>query len=109
MIDWECTCQIWEKELIPAKFANKILKIIYKQLKFKAMENESNKKNLYTDKVEISVAALIEIKRAFSALIEDKNSYLHRVFLDDNAFHSINELTKTYANYFNEPIERWGK
>jgi hypothetical protein len=73
------------------------------------MENELNKKNLYTDKIEISVAALIEIKRAFSALIEDKNSYLHRVFLDDNAFHAINELTKTYANYFNEPIERWGK
>jgi hypothetical protein len=44
VIDWECTCQIWEKELIPAKYANKILKIIYKQLKFKVkMENESNK------------------------------------------------------------------
>jgi predicted RNase H-like nuclease (RuvC/YqgF family) len=41
VIDWECTCQIWEKELIPAKFANKILKIIYKLLKFKVkMENK---------------------------------------------------------------------
>jgi hypothetical protein len=37
VIDWECTCQIWEKELIPAKFANKILKNIYKLLKFKAI------------------------------------------------------------------------
>lgn len=73
------------------------------------MENELNKKNLYTDKVEISVAALIEIKRAFGALIEDKNSYLHKVFSDDHAFHAISELKKTYANYFNEPIEKWGK
>jgi hypothetical protein len=43
VIDWVCTCQIWEKELIPAKSANKILVIIYKLLKFKAMENELNK------------------------------------------------------------------
>jgi hypothetical protein len=69
----------------------------------------SNKveKNIYTDKVEISIFSLIETKRAFRALILDKESYLHKVFSDDYCFLAIRELKKTYANYFNEPIENW--
>jgi len=43
VIDWVCTCQVGKRVIIPAEYANKILKIIYKLLKFKAMENESNK------------------------------------------------------------------
>jgi cysteinyl-tRNA synthetase len=43
VIDWECTYQVGKRVIIPAEYANKILKIIYKLLKFKAMENESNK------------------------------------------------------------------
>ena len=43
MIDWECTYQVGKKVIILVKFANKTLVIIYKQLKFKSMGNESNK------------------------------------------------------------------
>jgi hypothetical protein len=43
VIDWECTYQVGKRVIIPAEYANKIFMIIYKLLKFKAMENESNK------------------------------------------------------------------
>jgi FtsZ-binding cell division protein ZapB len=43
VIDWVCTYQVGKIVIIPAEYANKILKNIYKQLKFKAMGNESNK------------------------------------------------------------------
>jgi len=66
-------------------------------------------RNLYKDKVEISVMALIEIKRAFGVLIADKNSYLHQVFMDDNCHIALKELKEVYANYFNEQIVNWSK
>ena len=64
-------------------------------------------KNLYKDKVEISVVALIEIKRAFGVLIDDKNSYLHKVFIDDNVHCVLNELKQVYADYFEEEVKLW--
>jgi hypothetical protein len=65
-------------------------------------------RNLYTDKVQITVGTLIEIKRAFGALIDDKESYLHKVFSDDYAFHAIDELKKVYGKYFEEEQKAWG-
>lgn len=64
-------------------------------------------KDLYNDKVEISVLALIEIKRAFGALIKDENSYVHKVFMDDYVHHALRELKSTYAEYFDEQIKDW--
>ena len=64
-------------------------------------------KDIYSDKVEISVIALIEIKRAFSALIKDNNSYLHRMLLDDPAYMALKELKSVYAEYFERQEERW--
>jgi hypothetical protein len=59
-------------------------------------------KDLYNDKVEISVVALIEIERAFKALRKDKDSYIHKVFMDDHVFSAMNEIDKVYKNYFGE-------
>ena len=64
-------------------------------------------KDLYNHKVEISVLALIEIKRAFGALIKDENSYLHKVFMDDYVHQALKELKKKYAEYFDEQIKDW--
>jgi hypothetical protein len=64
-------------------------------------------KDLYNDKVEISVLALIEIKRAFGALIKDENSYVHKVFMDDYVHQALKELKKKYAEYFDEQIKDW--
>ena len=64
-------------------------------------------KDLYNDKVEISIMALIEIKRAFGALIKDEESYVHKVFLDDYIHHALRELKETYAEYFEEDVKRW--
>jgi len=64
-------------------------------------------KDLYNDKVEISVLALIEIKRAFGALIKDENSYVHKVFMDDYVYEALRELKSTYAEYFDEQIKDW--
>ena len=64
-------------------------------------------KNLYKDKVEISVVALIEIKRAFSALLDNKDSYLHKVFSDDYVFDALKELKEVYADYFEEEVKVW--
>jgi hypothetical protein len=77
-------------------------------LKRNNMKNkETLEKDLYNDKVEISVLALIEIKRAFGALIKDENSYIHKVFMDDNVFDALRELKSTYAEYFDEQIKDW--
>ena len=57
-------------------------------------------KDLYKDKVEISVTTLIEIRRAFRALTKDKESYLHKVFADDMVFDAIQELRKVDNEYF---------
>jgi hypothetical protein len=59
-------------------------------------------KDLYNDKIEVSVVALIEIQRAFRALRKDKNSYIHKVFMDDHVFGAMNEIDKVYENYFGE-------
>ena len=64
-------------------------------------------KDLYNDKVEISVLALIEIKRAFGALIKDEKSYVHKVFMDDYVHQALKELKKKYAEYFDEQIKDW--
>jgi hypothetical protein len=68
---------------------------------------ETLEKDLYNDKVEISVLALIEIKRAFGALIKDENSYIHKVFMDDYVYQALKELKKKYAEYFDEQIKDW--
>lgn len=65
-------------------------------------------KGIYFDKVEISVVALIEIKRAFRVLISDKESYLHEVFMDDYVHTALRELKEVYAEYFDEEVENWG-
>jgi hypothetical protein len=67
----------------------------------------SKNRDLYKDKVEISVVALIEIKRAFSVLIDDKESYLHKVFMDDYVHSALNELKEVYAEYFEEEVKPW--
>ena len=63
-----------------------------------------NKKErqLFKDKVEIPAWTLIEIKRAFKALIKDKNSYLYNVFSDDAVFHAMRKLENIYIDYFEE-------
>jgi len=70
------------------------------------MENNTPKRNLSTDKVEISVLALIEIKRAFRVLLNDRTSYVHRVYSDDYVYDALKELSEVYNNYFNEKIEK---
>jgi len=67
----------------------------------------SKNKDLYNDKVEISVMALIEIKRAFSVLLDDEDSYIKKVFADDYVFMALKELKETYADYFEEPVKKW--
>lgn len=64
-------------------------------------------KDLYNDKVEISVVTLIEIKRAFTALIDDEKSYVHKVFSDDFFISSLRELKNVYADYFEEDVNPW--
>jgi hypothetical protein len=66
-----------------------------------------DKQDLYKDKVEISVLALIEIKRAFRVLIQSKESYINKVYADDNVFTALDELKKTYSEYFKKPLENW--
>jgi len=70
--------------------------------------SNNKQRDLYKDKVEISVLALIEIKRAFGALLKNKESYVHKVFSDDYVFYALDELKKTYAEYFDEEIKNWG-
>ena len=64
-------------------------------------------RDLYRDKVEVSVVALIEIKRAFSCLIDNKDSYVHKVFMDDYVHQALNELKDVYAEYFEEDRKPW--
>jgi hypothetical protein len=68
---------------------------------------KKDKQDLYKDKVEISVLALIEIKRAFRVLIQSKESYINKVYADDNVFTALDELKKTYSEYFKKPLENW--
>ena len=63
---------------------------------------KAEERELYKDKVEISAVALIEIKRAFRVLSEDKNSYLHKVFSDDMVFDALMEIETIYNNYFKD-------
>lgn len=64
-------------------------------------------RDLHEDKVQISVVALIEIKRAFSILLDDKESYLHNLFSDDYVYGALNELKSVYAEYFEEEVKPW--
>ena len=54
------------------------------------------------NKVEISAWTLIEIKKAFDTLLEDKNSYLYKEFNNYNRYttSAIIELKNVYFNYF---------
>jgi hypothetical protein len=65
------------------------------------MEEKQKMRDLYNDKVEITASTLIEINRAFDALKQYENSYIHKVFADDNVFNAIDEIKKVYNNYFN--------
>ena len=86
------------------KFKGKVdIKIFDKEIAKNLKKNEWNKTHeIHKDKVEISIIALIEIKRAFDCLKENKESYLHKVFGDDYVFGAISELNKTYKDYFEE-------
>ena len=57
-------------------------------------------RNLFKDKVEISVTALIDIKRMIRVLAEDKNSFIHNLFSDDSMYRSIAEIEKVNKEYF---------
>jgi hypothetical protein len=57
-------------------------------------------RNLFTDKVEISVTALIDIKRLIRVLAEDKDSFIHKLFSDDSMYRSIAEIEKVNNEYF---------
>lgn len=57
-------------------------------------------RNLFTDKVEISVTAFIDIKRLIKSLVEDKNSFIHNLFSDDSMYRSIAEIEKVNKEYF---------
>ncbi len=59
-------------------------------------------RDIYKDKVEISVVTLIEMKRAFHALIKDSNSYLYKVFPDDYVFDAIKEVGDAYTKYMSD-------
>lgn len=63
---------------------------------------KAENRDIYKDKVEISVTSLIEIKRAFRALARDKESYFNKVFSDDMCFDAIQELRIAYNDYFEE-------
>jgi hypothetical protein len=53
---------------------------------------------LERDKIEITFHTLIEIKRAFRVLLEDKNSYIHKAFSDDNVYNAIDEINNICKN-----------
>lgn len=61
-------------------------------------------RNLQKDKVEISVVALIEIERAFRTLINNKESYIYKVFMDDRVFDAIHEIKEIHKEYFEEDL-----
>ena len=67
----------------------------------------SKNRDFFNDKVEISVLALMEIKRAFSVLLDDEDSYIKEVFCDDRVFMALKELKEIYADYFDEPVKKW--
>jgi hypothetical protein len=57
-------------------------------------------RNLFTDKVEISVTTLIDINRIIKNLAEDKNSFIHNLLSDDSMYRSIAEIEKVNKEYF---------
>lgn len=46
----------------------------------------------FTDKVEITYHTLVEVNRAFNALIKNKESYIYKVFSDDEIKKKLNEI-----------------
>jgi hypothetical protein len=57
-------------------------------------------RNLFTDKVSISVTALIDINRIIRSLSKDENSFIHKLFSDDSMYRSIEEIEKVNKEYF---------
>lgn len=57
-------------------------------------------RNLFTDKVEISVTALIDINRIIRSLSKDENSFIYKLFSDDSMYRSIKEIEKVNKEYF---------
>ncbi len=55
-----------------------------------------------SDKVQISKHTLVEVNRAFRAVKQDRNSYIHKVFSDDGVFDAMEEIRKMFDNYFVE-------
>jgi hypothetical protein len=53
-----------------------------------------------SDKVQISKHTLVEVNRAFRALKQDRNSYIHKVFSDDGVFDAMEEIRQVYEAYF---------
>ena len=62
------------------------------------MKKEDRK--LFTDKVEISVTALIDIDRIIKVLAKDKDSFIHKLFSDHSMYRSIAEIEKVNREYF---------
>jgi len=60
-----------------------------------------------SDKVQISKHTLVEVNRAFRALKQDRNSYIHKVFSDDGVFDAMMEIYKLLeANFGKKPTEQ---
>ena len=57
-------------------------------------------RNLFTDKVSISVTALIDINRIIRSLSKDENSFIHKLFSYDSIYRSIEEIEKVNKEYF---------
>ena len=57
-------------------------------------------RHLFTDKVEISIPALIDIKRIIIVLAKDKDSFIHNLLSDDSMYRSIAEIEKVNKEYF---------
>ena len=57
-------------------------------------------RNLFTDKVSISVTALIDINRIIRSLSKNKDSFIHKLFSDDSMYRSIEEIEKVNKEYF---------
>jgi hypothetical protein len=57
-------------------------------------------RNLFTDKVSISVTALIDINRIIRSLSKDENNFIHKLFSDDSMYRSIEEIEKVNKEYF---------
>jgi hypothetical protein len=69
-----------------------ILKVYYNEKELVQNYKDALFVFLERGKIEITFHTLIEIKRAFRVLLEDKNSYIHRGFSGDNVHNAINEI-----------------